>query len=63
MLQKHFTFYAMTPKGNVDAEAFFRENFKDVIGRVYSPYRKRNGFDYYALAASRHFWQNHHVHV
>lgn len=50
MLQKHFTFYAMSPKGNVDAEAFFSENFKDVIGRVYSPYGKRNGYEYYSLA-------------
>ena len=50
MLQKHFTFYAMSPKGNVDAEAFFRENFKDVIGRIYSPYGKRNGYEYYSLA-------------
>ena len=50
MLQKHFTFYAMTPKGTVDAEAFFRENFKDVIGRVYSPYGKRGGFEFYSLA-------------
>lgn len=50
MLQKHFTFYAMTPKGTVDAEAFFRDNFRDVIGRVYSPYGKRNGYDYYSLA-------------
>lgn len=50
MLQKHFTFYAITPKGTVDAEAFFRENFKDVIGRVYSPYGKRGGHDYYSLA-------------
>ena len=50
MLQKHFTFYAMTPKGTVDAEAFFRENFKDVIGRIYSPYGKRGGFEFYSLA-------------
>lgn len=28
MLQKHFTFYEMTPKGNVDAEAFFHETSK-----------------------------------
>lgn len=40
----------MTPKGTVDAEAFFRENFKDVIGRVYSPYGKRGGFEFYSLA-------------
>lgn len=50
MLQNHFTFYAMTPKKTIDAEAFFRENFKDVIGRVYSPYGKRGGYDYYSLA-------------
>lgn len=50
MLHKHFEFYAMTPKGTTDAEAFFRENFKEVIGRVYSPYGKRGGFDYYSLA-------------
>jgi hypothetical protein len=50
MLHKHFEFYAMTPKGTTDAEAFFRENFKEVLGRVYSPYGKRGGFDYYSLA-------------
>ena len=50
MLQKHFTFYAITPKGTTDAEAFFRENFRDIIGRVYSPYGKRGGFDYYSVA-------------
>ena len=50
MLQEYFTFYAMTPKGNVDAEAFFRENFKDIIGRVYSPYGRRGNYDYYSLA-------------
>lgn len=50
MLEERFEFYAITPKAATDAEAFFRENFKELIGRTYSPYGRRGGYEYYSLA-------------
>ncbi len=37
-----FEFYAMQPKHDVDAEAYIKEHFRDVIGKVYTPYTDNN---------------------
>lgn len=54
MLQENFEFYVMTPKSDTNAAEFFRDNFRDVIGKVFDPYGDRgDGFEYYSLALRR----------
>ena len=50
MLMKRFEFYVMTPRADTDAKEFFQEHFHDLVGRIYNPYGKRGGFEYYSLA-------------
>lgn len=38
MLEKQYDFYAMEARPHVDGMAYIRDNFKDVIGKVYSPF-------------------------
>lgn len=39
MLEKHFKFYAIRAYHGVNSRDYFRTHFKDVVGKVYSPYR------------------------
>jgi len=50
LLEKNFEFYVMTPKSDTVASDFFKEHFRDVIGKIYDPYGKRGGYEYYSLA-------------
>ena len=45
-----FSFYAMTPRPGVDSQQYFRSHFKDVLGKVYSPYANSN---IYSLALDK----------
>lgn len=38
MLQERYKFYAMTPLSMTDAEAFFKEHFQLLLGKVFTPY-------------------------
>lgn len=40
MLGEQYSFYAMTPRPYVNGTDFIKEHFKDVIGKVYTPYHK-----------------------
>ena len=53
LLQGRFDFYAMTPKADVDAEQFLRENFQVALGKVYAPYGDAGAHTYYSLALDR----------
>ena len=46
-LNKQYQFYAMTAHADVDAEQYMRENFQQVLGKVYMPYANKA---YFALA-------------
>ena len=53
LLGERFSFYAMMPYDELsddDATRFLRENFRSVLGKVYSPYAKVNGKSVYSLA-------------
>lgn len=52
MLKENFEFYAMTAKSNVNPDAYIRENFQQVLGKVYHPFDNREGSDqqYFSLA-------------
>lgn len=52
MLKENFEFYAMTAKGDVNPDAYLRENFQQVLGKVYHPFDNREGSDqqYFSLA-------------
>ena len=51
MLQKKFKFYAMTPLANTDPDAFFREHFQQLLGKVFAPYSDANEkTTFYSLA-------------
>ena len=39
ILNKHFKFYAMQAHSDVDSKEYFKTHFKDVVGKVYSPYQ------------------------
>lgn len=53
MLGTRFDFYAMTPRADVDAEQFLRENFQLSLGKVYAPYGNGGAHSYYSLALDR----------
>lgn len=38
MLEKHFKFYAIQAHQGVDSKEYFKTHFKDIVGKVYSPY-------------------------
>lgn len=42
ILNGHFTFYAMEAHPDVDSEKYLREHFKEVVGKVFNPYRDKN---------------------
>lgn len=52
MLKENFEFYAMTAKSDVNPDAYRRENFQQVLGKVYHPFDNREGSDqqYFSLA-------------
>ena len=51
ILAKRFKFYAITPHEGVDVAAFFRENFRHTLGKVYTPYPAMDdGSPVYSLA-------------
>lgn len=50
MLEKYFTFYAMTAHADVDSEQYLRENFQTLLGKVFQPFEADNNQQYYSLA-------------
>ena len=44
MLETHFKFYAIQAHPGVDSQEYFRTHFKDVVGKVYSPYQNNEIF-------------------
>ena len=51
MLQKKFKFYAMTPNADVDAERYIKDNFRLLLGKVFTPYSdSHEESTYYSLA-------------
>lgn len=53
MLEERFNFYAMTPRADVDAEQFLRDNFQLSLGKVYTPYGNKGAHSYYSLALDK----------
>ena len=53
MLKERFDFYAMTPRADVDAEQFLRDNFQLSLGKVYTPYGNKGAHSYYSLALDK----------
>ena len=49
-IEKRFDFYAMRPHNNVDVKHYFREHFKESLGRVYQPFADKQ---YYSLALNK----------
>lgn len=52
MLKENFEFYAMTGKSDVNPEAYIKENFQQLLGKVYHPFENRENSDqqYFSLA-------------
>lgn len=50
MLEKHFTFYAMTAHADVDSVQYLRENFQTLLGKVFQPFESDSNQQYYSLA-------------
>ena len=51
ILSNRFRFYAMMPHPGTDVRAFFRENFRYTLGKVYAPYPPmEDGTPIYSLA-------------
>ena len=42
MLEEKYDFYAMSAHPGVDAKAYIREHFQDVLGKIYAPYGDKN---------------------
>ena len=52
MLKENFEFYAITTHADVNAEAYIKDNFQTLLGKVFHPFENREGSDqqYYSLA-------------
>ena len=50
MLEEKYRFYAMTPREGVDAEQFVKENFQQLLGKIFTPYNIEGSQQYYSLA-------------
>ena len=50
ILADKYDFYAMTAKAGIDGQQFLSENFKDVIGKVYTPFADKQ---VYSLALDK----------
>lgn len=50
MLKEKFLFYALTPHENVNADAYLRENFRLLLGKVFRPFDDAGGQQYLSLA-------------
>ena len=50
VLQEQYDFYAMTPREGINAEEFLKENFQQLLGKVFAPYRIEGPQSYYSLA-------------
>ena len=54
MLDYHFQFHVMTPREHIDGQNIIRQNFKDLLGKVYLPYPDgQNGQKFYSLALEK----------
>ncbi len=53
MLTDKYDFYAMTPKQGVSAVSYLEKHFKELLGKVYTPYVDRGRQKYYSLALSK----------
>ncbi|MBO7608503.1 MAG: LlaJI family restriction endonuclease [Paludibacteraceae bacterium] len=49
-LNDTYQFYAMTPREGVNTETFFKENFQQLLGKVFTPYDTEGNQPYYSLA-------------
>lgn len=52
-LNETYTFYAMTPREGINAEEFIKDNFQQLLGKVYSPYDIPDTQQYFALALDK----------
>lgn len=50
MLQEKYCFYAMTPREGINAEDFLKDNFQQILGKVFTPYHFEGAQQYYSLA-------------
>ena len=50
VLKKQYKFYAMTPRESINAEEFMKENFQQLLGKVFAPYNIDGSQEYYSLA-------------
>ena len=54
MLDHHFQFHVMTPREHVDGQDILKQNFKEVLGKVFQPYPTGiNGQRFYTLALEK----------
>ena len=52
ILEEKFNFYAMSAHPNVDAEAYIKTHFQEVLGKIYTPYTDKGIF---SLALDKEF--------
>lgn len=50
VLIERFKFYAMTPHADVDAALFIKDNFQDLLGKIYQPFEHDENQYYFSLA-------------
>lgn len=50
VLQSQYDFYAMTPREGINAEDFLKENFQQLLGKVFTPFCIEGPQSYYSLA-------------
>lgn len=54
ILDSHFQFHVMTPREHINGQEVLRENFKEILGKVFQPYPiGENGQHFYSLALEK----------
>lgn len=53
MLEEQYKFYAMTAREGVYSEQFLKDNFQQLLGKIYTPYENTGEQQYYSLALDK----------
>ena len=55
MLERRYSFYVMTPRqvSGIVTENFLKENFQQLLGKVFTPYAENEDRSYYSLALQK----------
>ena len=58
VLKNQYKFYVLTPRESINAEDFLKENFQQLLGKLFAPYQFSESQPYYSLALDQNIVYN-----